>query len=215
MKLYNVSTSNFAAKSRIAIYDKGLAIDIVPIPGNDLKSPEYLKINFLGKTPALDADGLMIPESETINEYLEDKFPAPPLLPKSPEGRARVRILTRFHDLYLTSTQEALASQLNPQNRNEKLLNEKLAEQNLRLNQLETMLPASGFAAGKDFTLADCALAPTIFFAVTMLPILGAGSPLEGRPNLASWWTHVQTRPSVQRALGEIKEGLAAMQRGR
>ena len=137
MKLYNVSTSNFAAKSRIAIYEKGLAIDIVPIPGNDLKSPEYLKINFLGKTPALDADGLMIPESETINEYLEDKFPAPPLLPKSPEGRARVRILTRFHDLYLTSTQEALASQLNPQNRNEKLLNEKLAEQNLRLDQLD------------------------------------------------------------------------------
>jgi glutathione S-transferase len=157
----------------------------------------------------------MIPESETINEYLEDKFPAPPLLPKSPEGRAGVRILTRFHDLYLTSTQEALASQLNPQNRNEKLLNEKLAEQNLRLDQLDAMLPASGFAAGNDFTLADCALAPTIFFAVTMLPILGAGSPLEGRPNLASWWTHVQTRPSVQRALGEIREGLAAMHRSR
>jgi len=39
-----------------------------------------------------------------------------------------------------------------------KLLNEKLAEQNLRLDQLETMLPASGFAAGKEFTLADCAL---------------------------------------------------------
>jgi glutathione S-transferase len=215
MKLYNVSTSNFAAKSRIAIYDKGLPIDIVPIPGNDLKSPEYLKINFLGKTPALDADGLMIPESETINEYLEDKFPAPPLLPKSPEGRARVRMFTRFHDLYLTSTQEALALQLNPQNRNEKLLNEKLAEQNLRLDQLDAMLQASGFAARNDFTLADCALAPTIFFAVTMLPILGAGSPLEGRSNLASWWTHVQTRPSVQRALSEIKEGLAAMQRGR
>jgi glutathione S-transferase len=215
MKLYNVSTSNFAAKSRIAIYDKGLAIDIVPIPGNDLKSPEYLKINFLGKTPALDADGFIIPESETINEYLEDKFPDPPLLPKSPEGRARVRMFTRFHDLYLTSPQEALASQLNPQNRNEKLLKEKLAEQNLRLDQLDAMLPASGFATGNDFTLADCALAPTIFFAVTMLPVLGAGSPLEGRSNLASWWTHVQSRPSVERALGEIREGLAAVQRGR
>jgi glutathione S-transferase len=77
------------------------------------------------------------------------------------------------------------------------------------------MLPASGFATGNDFTLADCALAPTIFFAVTMLPIFAAGSPLEGRPNLASWWTHVQTRQSVQRALGEIREGLAAMHRGR
>src|SRR5271167_2240683 len=122
MKLYSVSTSNFAAKSRIAIYDKGLAIDIVSIPGNDLKSPEYLKINFLGKTPALDADGFMIPESETINEYLEDKFPAPALLPKSPEGRARVRILTRFHDLYLEPPLRALFGQMNPKTRDEKIV---------------------------------------------------------------------------------------------
>jgi glutathione S-transferase len=213
MKLYSVPASNFAAKSRIAIYDKGLDVEIVPIPGNDLKSPEYLQINFLGKTPSLDADGLIIPESETINEYLEDKFPTPALLPKSPEGRARVRILTRFHDLYLTATQNALAAQLDPAKRDEKLLNEKLAEQNMRLDQLEKLLPGSGFAAANDFTLADCALAPTIFFAVTMLPILGRKSPLEGRPNLASWWNHVQTRPSVKRALGEIAEALAAMRR--
>jgi len=214
MKLYNVNTSNFAAKSRIAIYDKGLDIDIVPIPGNDLKSPEYRKISFLGKTPALDADGLIIPESETINEYLEDKFPTTPLLPKSPEDRARVRILTRFHDLYLTATQHVLAAQLDPGKRDEKLLNESLAEQNSRFDQLEKMLPGSGFAAGKDFTLADCALAPTIFFAVTMLPVFGAKSPLEGRPKLTAWWSHVQTRPSVKRVLGEIAEGLAAMGRG-
>jgi glutathione S-transferase len=214
MKLYNVNTSNYAAKSRIAIYDKGLDIAIVPIPGNDTKSPEYRKISFLGKTPALDADGLIIPESETINEYLEDKFPTPPLLPKSPEGRARVRILTRFHDLYLTSTQEALASQLDPNKRDEKLLREKLAEQSIRFDQLEKMLPGNGFATGPEFTLADCALAPTIFFAVTMLPIIGGKSPVEGRPKLASWWSRVQTRPSVKKVLIEIAEGLAAMRPG-
>jgi glutathione S-transferase len=214
MKLYNVNGSNFAAKSRIAIYDKGLKIEIVPIPGNDLKSPEYLKINFLGKTPALEADGLIIPESETINEYLEDKFPTPPLLPKSPEGRAQVRRFTRFHDLYLTDTQHVLASQLDPKSRDEKVLREGLTAYNSRLDQLEKMLSGNGFATGKDFTLADCALAPTIFFAVTMLPMFGAKSPLEGRPNLASWWNHVQTRPSVKRVLGEIADALAAMQRG-
>ena len=101
MKIYNMNLSNFASKCRIAIHDKGLNIEIAPIPGNNLKSPEYLKLNPLGKTPALDADGMIIAESEVINEYLEDKFPNPPLLPKTPEGRARVRMLTRFHDLYL------------------------------------------------------------------------------------------------------------------
>ncbi len=89
MKLYNMYLSNFASKSRIAIYEKGAKIDIVPIPGGDLKSPEYLKIYPLGKTPSLDADGAVIGESEVINEFLEDRFPAPPLLPKDPIGRAR------------------------------------------------------------------------------------------------------------------------------
>lgn len=211
MKLYNMNLSNFATKSRIAIYDKGLNIEIVPIPGNNLKSPEFLKINPLGKTPTLDADGTIIAESEIINEYLEDKFPTPPLLPASAEARARVRSFTRFHDLYLEPPLRALFGQLNPKNRDEKLVNERLTEFNQRLDQLESMLSSSGFAAGDEFTLADCALAPTMFFATNMLPGFGAKPALEGRPKLGAWWKHVQTRPSVKNALAEMSEALAAM----
>ncbi len=215
MKLYNMNLSNFASKCRIAIYDKNAPVEIVAIPGNDLKSPEYLKINPLGKTPALDADGLIIPESETINEYLEDKFPNPPLMPKSPEGRAKVRTFTRFHDLYLEPPLRALFPQMNPKTRDEKVVNEKLTELNSRLDQLDKMLAESGFATGAEFTLADCALAPTMFFAVNLLGMFGAKPPLEGRPKLAAWWNHVQTRASVKKALGEMGEALAAMNRGR
>jgi glutathione S-transferase len=136
MKLYNMNLSNFATKSRIVIYDKGLNIEIAAIPGNNLKSPEYLKINPLGKTPALDADGMVVAESEIINEYLEEKFPSPPLLPKSPEDRARVRTFTRFHDLYLEPPLRALFGQLNPKSRDEKIVNERLTEFNQRLDQL-------------------------------------------------------------------------------
>lgn len=214
MKLYNMNLSNFATKCRIAIYDKGLQVEMAAIPGGDLHSAEYAKINPLGKTPALDADGLLIPESETINEYLEDKFPTPPLLPKSPEARARVRGFTRFHDIYLEPPLRALFPQMNPKTRDEKVVNEKLTELNGRLDQLDKMLADSGFATGADFTLADCALAPTIFFAVNLLGMFGAKPPLEGRPKLAAWWNHVQTRPSVKKALGEMGEALAAMNRG-
>ena len=214
MKLYNMNISNFATKCRIAIYDKGVKVDIVPIPGNDSKSPDYLKLNPLGKVPTLDADGVVIGESETINEYLEDKFPTPALLPKSPEGRARVRSFTRFHDLYLEPPLRALFPQMNPKTRDEKVVNVKLTELNTRLDQLEKMLADSGFATGPDFTLADCALAPTTFFAVNLLGMFGAKPPLEGRPKLAAWWAHVQTRPSVKKALGEMGEALAAMNRG-
>jgi glutathione S-transferase len=214
MKLYNMNLSNFASKCRIAIYEKGAKIDIVPVPGNNIKSEEYLKINPLGKVPAFDADGLMIAESETINEYLEDKFPTPALMPKSPEGRAKVRAFTRFHDLYLEPPLRALFGHMNPKTRDEKVVNEKLTELNGRLDQLEKMLADSGFATGPDFTLADCAIAPTMFIAVNLLGMFGAKPPLEGRPKIAAWWSHVQTRPSVKKVLGEMGEALTAMNRG-
>ncbi|HUY26802.1 MAG TPA: glutathione S-transferase family protein [Candidatus Binataceae bacterium] len=214
MKLYNMNLSNFATKCRIVIYDKGAKVDIVPVPNNDSKSPEYLKINPLGKVPAFDADGLMIAESEVINEYLEDKFPNPPLMPQSPEGRARVRTFTRFHDLYLEPPLRALFGQMNPKTRDDKVVNDKLTELNGRLDQLDKMLSDGGFACGSDFTLADCALAPTMFFAVNLVGMFGAKPPLEARPKIAAWWTHVQTRPSVKKALGEMAEALAAMNRG-
>src|SRR5216684_3114788 len=210
MKLYGMNLSNFSTKSRIVVYEKGANIELAAPPGG-MKSPEYLKINPLGKVPTLDADGTIIPESEVINEYLEEKFPNPPLLPKSPEARAEIRLLTRFHDLYLEPPLRALFGQLNPKSRDEKVVNERLTEFNQRLDQLEAMLAPSGFAAGPEFTLADCALAPTMFFATNMLPGFGAKPALEGRPKLEAWWKHVQTRPSVKKTLAEMGEALAAM----
>src|ERR1022692_1869959 len=168
MKLYNMNLSNFATKSRLVIYEKGLKVDMVEPPGGS-HSAEDLKINPLGKIPTLDADGLIIPESETINEYLEDKFPEKPLLPKSPEARAKVRTFTRFHDLYLEPPLRALFAHMNPKSRDEKVVNEKLTEVNKRLDELEKMLGESGFAAGAEFSLADCAIAPTMFFVTNLL----------------------------------------------
>ncbi|MBI4514707.1 MAG: glutathione S-transferase family protein [Deltaproteobacteria bacterium] len=216
MKLYNMNLSNFASKCRLVIYEKGAPVDIVPIPGGDLKSPAYLKIYSLGKTPALEVNGEIIGESEVINEYLEDKFPDKPLLPKDAEGRARARGVSRFHDLYVEPPLRALFPQVTAAQKDQKLIADKLAEVATRLDQLEGMLaPAGPYVLGNAFTLADCALAPTIFFANLLLPMLGAPSFSEGRPKLAAWWGKVQERPSVQKVLAEQQEALIQMQQQR
>src|SRR5437879_5558094 len=126
MKLYNANLSNFASKCRLAIYEKGAPVEIVPIPGGDLKSPEYLKIYPMGKTPSLEVDGQILGESEVINEYLEEKFPQKPLLPKDAESRARVRAISRFHDLYLEPPLRALFPQVTAKDKDQKLIAEKL-----------------------------------------------------------------------------------------
>jgi glutathione S-transferase len=215
MKLYNLNLSNFATKCRIVVFEKGANIELADIPGGNSKSAEYLKINPLGKVPALQTDELVIAESEIINEYLDEKFPSPPLLPKSPEARAKVRFLTRMNDLYLDPPFRALFPHLNPKSRDEKVVSEKLGELQERLDLLETILPAKGFAAGPDFSLADCAIAPTMFFLMNLMPAFGAKPPTESRPKLASWWTHVQTRPSVGKAMGEMGVALKAMMGGK
>jgi glutathione S-transferase len=210
MKLYNLMLSNFASKSRIAIYEKGLDVEMVDPPGG-LGSADYKKINPLGKVPALDlGNGQLIAESEIINEYLEDKFPEKPLLPKDPEGRARVRSFTRFHDLYLEPPLRALFPKLFGQQLDDKFIQEKVTEVNTRLDQLESMV-SSPWAAGDMFSLADAALAPTMFFMSNFLPQFGSKGPFDGRPKLKAWWDRVQERPSVKKVLGEQQAALQAM----
>jgi len=210
MKMYSLMLSNFASKSRIAIYEKGLNVEFVDPPGG-LGSAEYKKVNPLGKVPALVLDnGQLIAESELINEYLEDKYPEKPLLPKDAEGRAKVRSFTRFHDLYLEPPMRAVFPKLFGQKLDDKFVQEKVTEVNNRLDQLEAMM-GSPCAAGSSFSLADAALAPTIFFMTNGLPQLGSKGPTEGRPKLAAWWAAVQQQPSVKKVLGEQQAALNAM----
>ena len=87
MKLYSIDLSNFASKTRIALYEKGVNFEKVNPPGG-LGSADYKKVNPLGKVPALVLDnGQLIAESEIINEYLEDKYPEKPLLPRIARAR--------------------------------------------------------------------------------------------------------------------------------
>jgi glutathione S-transferase len=213
MKLYSLYLSNFASKCRIAIYEKGANVEIAEIPGGDLKSPEYLKLYPMGKTPLLDADGVLIGESEVINEFLEDRFPAPALLPKDPIGRARSRAVSRHHDLYLEPPLRALFPQVTAAEKDTKLIGEKLADVATQLDRLEAMIGAP-YAAGSAFTLGDCALVPTFFFMNVLLPLMGAKGPLDGRPKTAAWWAKVQERDSVKKVLGEQQEALVEFQRG-
>jgi glutathione S-transferase len=210
MKMYNLMLSNFASKSRIAMYEKGINVEFVDPPGG-LGSADYKKVNPLGKVPALVLDnGQLIAESELINEYLEDKYPEKPLLPKDAEGRAKVRAFTRFHDLYLEPPMRAVFPKLFGQKLDDKFIEEKITEVNNRLDQLEGQI-GSPWAAGNTFSLADAALAPTMFFMTTFLPQFGSKAPTEGRPKLAAWWGRAQEQPSVKKAVGEQQAALNAM----
>ncbi len=95
MKLYTYFRSSAAFRARIALNYKGIPYESVPRhltrKGGEHRQPEYLQANPQGLVPALEDGGVVIGQSLAILEYLEEKYPEPPLLPKEPMARAQVR----------------------------------------------------------------------------------------------------------------------------
>src|SRR5919202_3828095 len=95
--LYTAERCPYAARARIVLAEKGLPYEPVDIDLGDRPAWLYEK-NPLGKVPVLEEDGgLVLPESEVIMEYLEERFPEPALWPADPAERALGRLwLDRF-----------------------------------------------------------------------------------------------------------------------
>lgn len=111
IELYHNDMSSCAQKVRFVLHEKGLdwkSIELDLRAGEQLK-PEFLKINPRGLVPVLVHDGAVIPESTIICEYLDEAFPEPPLLPKTPLARAQTRLWTQPIDEFLHMDTVALS----------------------------------------------------------------------------------------------------------
>lgn len=208
MILYSDDTSPYCAPVRAAIYAKQLPIPIEPPPG-ELRSEAYRQLSGTGTIPCLMLDdGSPLPESAVILAYLDDKFPQNPLRPADAEGRARVGLLLRladgglvgalvqfFHDRAEGVT-DAGAKGL-----------ERLAT---GLDRAEFFVADAGYAAGPDFSLADCVLGPALFGVRAMSGMMGDPGLLDRFPKVAAYAGRAAQHPAIAKVLGELSAALAA-----
>jgi Glutathione S-transferase, N-terminal domain len=98
MRLIDAARCPYCARVRLVLAEKSVSYETVEIDlGN--RPPWLYELNLAGKVPVLD-DGFALPESGVIMEYLEERFPAPTLMPSGDEARARARLAVfRFDDL--------------------------------------------------------------------------------------------------------------------
>ncbi len=205
LTLYMHPLASFAMKALVAIYETGQPFTPVIVDLGDAASRDaFIKVWPLGKMPALrdDARGETIPESTIVIEYLAEHYPgAARLLPADPDLARRVRLLDRLFDLYVhDAMQRIVLDRIRPADRRDPY-GVAQAREALRkaYGVVETMIDASPWAAGADFSMADCAAAPALFYADKVEPLRDAHG------KLAAYFDRLLARPSFARVLEEAK----------
>ena len=203
LALYGHPFSSYTQKVLIALYENATPFELRCIgPDTPEHSAEWLRRWPLRQFPLLVDGERDVVESSVIIEHLELVHPGPVrLLPADPMAALDVRFLDRFFDLHvMNAMQQAVSGALtgDPVKRQD---GRALAEQKLELAYawLEGHLRGRTWAAGAAFTLADCAAAPSLFYADWTHRIS------EAFPVLRAYRARLLERPSFARAVGEAR----------
>ena len=176
--LYTAERCPYAARVRIVLAEKGIGYDAVEIDLDDRPAWLYDK-NPLGRVPVYEEDeGLVLPESRVIMEYLEERYPEPALWPADSAERALGRLwLERFDD----RLGDAYYAVRRGEPRD--ALDAKLAG-------LERALEAQPYLSGREYGLADAGYVPWILRAIDRFDV-------ELGPVLADWLERLSARPAI------------------
>ncbi len=217
MLLYSLPLSPYSARVRGAIYSKGLSIDIKLPPPDWRTSADFRSLSPFARIPVLVLDdGTAIPESGVIVEYLEEAFPATPLLPAKAEARAHVRFVTQAIDTYVMSPMLSLFFLLDAKPRDEAALHAGFAKLDDGLSRLEGLMSHGWpFACGDRVTLADVWLTPVRFSLDGLMGFSGRGDLLDTHPHLRRYVQAVKGDGALGRVWQEMVDGLASFYAGR
>ena len=151
--LYDADRCPYCARVRIVLAEKGIGYETVTVDLDDRPAWIYEK-NPLGKVPVLEEGEFVLPESVVINEYLEERYPEPPLWPADPGERAEGRLLVERFD--------SLSRPYYALRRGDEDARDRLDEQ---MALLDGFLAGRPFLTGREFGLADSAYLPWILRA--------------------------------------------------
>ena len=205
MKLYYNPLSTYSQKVLIALYETD--IDFDPIIVNlmdDGSRAQYRELYPIGKIPLLILnDGHMIPESSIIIEYLNSQSDKVNLIPEDSTEARKTRFLDRMYDLYLNNPVGTKFFELRkPEHeQSQKVINDADEKINIMYNKMENNLTDKTWNRGENFTLADCAAIPALFYAQQV-------APFAGNAVVQAYWDRAKERPSVQKVLEQVIRAL-------
>ena len=189
--LYDAPRCPYCARVRIVLAEKAVPYETVVIDLDDRPAWIVEKNPPFGRVPVLEEDGWVLPESAVIDEYLEERFPDPPLRPEDPGERAAARLVVfRFDDFsgpyYLFRRGEPDGAETF----------------DAALRWLDGLLAALPYLTGRSYGLADVAYVPWVIRARDLL-----GVDLGAYPAVAEWLGRLERRAAIAAEV-EVVRGL-------
>lgn len=210
MELWSGVLSNNAAKVRIVLAEKQASYEVIELPWTKADQwepkPEKLwQVNPRGQVPVLVDGDLTLFDSTVINEYLDEKYSEPAMIPGDLAGRARCRLWEDQGDFYQASVGVLIAdvflaaadADLTP------AAEKAMADLKSFYTQIETQLDGQEYLCG-DYSVADVSVFMTVVFAVTL------GIPIES-DNLQTWFDRMMARPVIAAEFEAIMAAVAAL----
>ena len=180
LTLYDAARCPYCARVRIVLAEKDVEYESIEIDLTDRPAWIYEK-NSTGRVPVLEEDGWLLPESAVIMEFLDERYPDPPLLASDAADRALARLWIFRHDDF-TKPYYALR-------RGE---DRAAARFDAELDKLDAALTERAWLGGSEYGLADIAYVPWVLRARDTL-----GVSLERFPAVAAWLERLAERPSI------------------
>ena len=201
MTLFSDPSSQYSHRVRIVLAEKGVTVDIEDIDSDNV-TQEILEANPYGTLPTLVDRDLALYESKVVMEYLDERFPHPPLLPVYPVARAQSRLWIHRVERDWCNLVDSIVA--NPESTDSAAARKELPESLVSISDIFTEMP---FFMSEEFTLVDCCLAPMLW----RLPQMGIEIPntRQTKPLLA-YINRLFDRPSFQESLTDLEREIRA-----
>jgi len=198
MTLFSSATDSQSHRVRLVFAEKGITVEVVDVDGNN-KPEDLIDINPYNSVPTLVDRELVLYDPRTIMEYLDERFPHPPLMPVDPVSRARTRLALYRIEKDWYEQLPALES------RNEKLCTK--ARKILRdsLASGAEVFGAKPYFLSDEFSLVDCCVAPLLWRLGTLgIKVQAQAKPLQDyMTRIFSWESFRASLTEAERELGE------------
>ncbi len=194
MTLFSGDTDIDSHRVRIVLAEKGISVDITDVTPDDLPE-DLIDLNPYNSVPTLVDRELVLFEPAVIVEYLDERFPHPPLMAVDPVSRAQSRLMFyRIRNDWdetvrrLSATNDKLAAKLRKELRDS-------------LTAIAPLFSRQPFFLSEEYSLVDCAIAPLLW----RLPFVGVSLPPQAKP-LMDYAEKLFARESFQRSLTEAEK---------